>query len=587
MLNLRKIAGAYLTLIGRRMYEQLLEASGMDVELEPGLFTILQFVQNDPSTSLTKILGDVKTFSGAPDEEKAEIRSAWINAINNNYIVYEGLPVTPDQFSLPGNIPEGIASKLNMKKKATTYSVQLLYQMTQDLDRVSANYTIDGVEAVVNFQGEGIEPQQYHIRITPMADIERQQETTGDRGEYSWGAEGPPPGIANASKLNMKKKATLSLDEYYELFPKGVEAGYGMRILSPYSPENWETREAALQDLAVLRGFPQNHLMSFYDGMPGSFMISHEYLFHTSEEVVEALKKVSGQLPEESKLIVIPQIYDWGSGNDVDVSSIIDLPLANTWTSEIIRRTFGDRKSQYNAEEWVNATPIESALPFGIKAEFTEESTKISPLKNLDVPGQARMPSILEMDYGDLPENLPPGIANANKLNMKKKAEGPTYEQLQNALNRDIITPIQFSELVIRYGLNKQANTNRLNMKKALEIGGETFPDALKFKEETTSPLDVETDVQKLYKDAESFIVNYIWSGLAAEGIVSPDDANVIQTDVDKVQFSGASSLVNQLMAEGWFAYLKLSYDTKLRTDPQLQQQIFNTIQNEIKEGAV
>ena len=123
--------------------------------------------------------------------------------------------------------------------------------------------------------------------------------------------------------------------------------------------------------------------------------------------------------------------------------------------------------------------------------------------------------------------------------------------------------------------------------KKALEIGGVEFPDALKFKEETTSPLDVETDVQKLYKDAESFIINYIWSGLAAEGIVGPDDANVIQTDVDKVQFSSASSLVNQLMQEGWFTYLELSYDMKLRTDSQLQQQIFNAIQNAITEGVV
>ena len=127
----------------------------------------------------------------------------------------------------------------------------------------------------------------------------------------------------------------------------------------------------------------------------------------------------------------------------------------------------------------------------------------------------------------------------------------------------------------------------KLNMKKALEIGGVEFPDTLKFKEETISPLDVETNVQELYKDAESFVINYIWSGLAVEGIISPDDVNVIQTDVDKVQFSSASSLVNQLMQEGWFAYLKLSYDTKLRADPQLQQQIFNTIQNAIIEGVV
>jgi len=95
-----------------------------------------------------------------------------------------------------------------MKKKAEyTYSAQLLSQMTQGLDRVSANFTVDGAEAVVNFQGEGIEPQQYHVRVTPMSAIESRQEAAGERGEYSWGPEGPPPGIVNAVRLNMKKNA--------------------------------------------------------------------------------------------------------------------------------------------------------------------------------------------------------------------------------------------------------------------------------------------------------------------------------------------------------------------------------------------
>ena len=98
---------------------------------------------------------------------------------------------------------------LNLRKKAEyTYSdsAQLLSQITRDLDRVSANYTIDGVEAVVNFQVGGI-AQPYHIRITPMEDIESRQEAAGERGDYSWGPEGLPPGITNASKLNMKKTA--------------------------------------------------------------------------------------------------------------------------------------------------------------------------------------------------------------------------------------------------------------------------------------------------------------------------------------------------------------------------------------------
>lgn len=218
---------------------------------------------------------------------------------------------------------------LNMKKKAeTVYVSELLWTMTQGLERLSANYTVDGAEAVVNFQSENEqEPQQYHIRVTPMSEIERRQEAAGERGEYSWGPEGPPPGIVNAVKLNMKKKA--------------------------------------------------------------------------------------------------------------------------------------------------------------------------------------------------------------------------------------------------------------------LEIGGETFPDALKFKDKTPSRFDIETSIGELYQDAETSVINYIWDGLREHGIIGPDDANVIQTDVDKVRFSNASFLVNQLMEEGWFTYLAQSPNVKLRSDPQLQQQVFDTIQNAIREGAV
>jgi hypothetical protein len=97
---------------------------------------------------------------------------------------------------------------LNPRKKAAyTYSAQLVSQMTQNLDRVSANFTADGAEAVVNFQGEGTEPQQYHIRVTPMAVIEKREKQEVPGEEYSWGPEGPPSGITNAIRLNLKKNA--------------------------------------------------------------------------------------------------------------------------------------------------------------------------------------------------------------------------------------------------------------------------------------------------------------------------------------------------------------------------------------------
>ena len=309
--------------------------------------------------------------------------------------------------------------------------------MTQDLDRVSANFTIDGAEAVVNFQGEGIEPQAYHIRITPMESIERRQESAGDREGYSWGIEGPPPGIANAVRLNMKKSAGSYL-----------------------TPEGRRIFEEAQLDPTTI--------------------------FLPAPDVLGVLSYITGNSARTLRDLL----------DDVDEFSANPEEDAALFT-----------------EAWQQA----KARGYVVAEEGPEYTSNLL----------------------ELPKNLPEGIAV------------------------------------------------RLNMKKALEIGGVEFPDTLKFKEETTSPLDVETNVQKLYKDAETFVVNYIWSGLREHGIIKPDDANVTQTDVDKVQFNSASSLINQLMQEGWFAYLELSYNVKLRTDPQLQQQIFNTIQNEIREGVV
>jgi len=127
----------------------------------------------------------------------------------------------------------------------------------------------------------------------------------------------------------------------------------------------------------------------------------------------------------------------------------------------------------------------------------------------------------------------------------------------------------------------------KLIMKKtALEIGGETFPDALKFKD-PISEFNIERTIGEIYQKAETFVVGYIWAGLQDHGIVGPDDANVIQEDADRLRFNSASSLVHQLMEEGWFKYLEFAQDTNLKDDPELQQSVFNSIQNSIEEGAV
>ena len=83
---------------------------------------------------------------------------------------------------------------LNLRKKAKyVYTSELLSAMTQGLERLSANYTADGVEAVVNFQAEQAqEPQQFHIKITSVSEVERREEAAGGEPGYDWGPEGPP-----------------------------------------------------------------------------------------------------------------------------------------------------------------------------------------------------------------------------------------------------------------------------------------------------------------------------------------------------------------------------------------------------------
>jgi len=164
---------------------------------------------------------------------------------------------------------------------------------------------------------------------------------------------------------------------------------------------------------------------------------------------------------------------------------------------------------------------------------------KITPISIIEGRQEAENPS---EGYSWGPEGPPPGIANAVKLNMKKKA---------------------------------------------LEIGGETFPDVLKFKEDSIPEANLEESALDVYGKAENFIINYIWRGLQVQGIIGPDDINVVQTDVDEVQFNSASSLINQLMEEGWFKFLEQSSSEQLKADPDLQQKIYNAIKTAIKEGVV
>jgi len=63
-------------------------------------------------------------------------------------------------------------------------------------------------------------------------------------------------------------------------------------------------------------------------------------------------------------------------------------------------------------------------------------------------------------------------------LNLRKWADGPTYKQLQDALWRGIISPIEFKRLLEQYGLEKESKLNRqyhFDKSKRLPLLGEKF----------------------------------------------------------------------------------------------------------------
>jgi len=85
-----------------------------------------------------------------------------------------------------------------------------------------------------------------------------------------------------------------------------------------------------------------------------------------------------------------------------------------------------------------------------------------------------------------------------------------------------------------------------------------------------------------MYKEAESFVINYIWSGLSEQGVTGPDGANVIQEDADKIRFSEASTLVNQFLDEGFSMYINQSNNPVLQESAELRQSLYNAIKNAI-----
>ena len=493
-----------------------------------------------------------------------------------------------------------------MKKKAEyTYSAQLLSQITQGLDRVSANFTVDGAEAVVNFQGEGIEQQPYHIRVTPMSSIEGQQEAAGERGDYSWGPEGPPPGIANASKLNMKKVS--SHEDWRNLLPE-----VQLRIAMSSSTDPTILEEMGLQstDFNVRIAVAQNSYTS-----PDILIKMYQQEIYPA--VQNALvENINFPLTLKEKLIEPGVNYNQNYNPEFDGPPLPDiankLNMKKKAGVEVILRV----DVPYTMEEWQKVDQDlyirDTVFDYGFQAvseqDLGEGIDDLTGDFDYPNPGGITPYSINKQINKKASIQLTLGV----RLHMPYKEwqnlpEDRKWDEVRSIVYYDHNYSIRSEQESPENGDTfdlpgnmPEGIANKLNMRKtALEIGGETFPDALKFKEPPTldeAPVEFSADsedfeagtsIGELYQEAESFVVNYIWSGLQEHGVIGPDNANIIQEDIDKVRFNNASTLVHQLMQEGWFAYLIQSTDTKLRSDPQLQQQIFNTIQTTIKEGVV
>ncbi|KKM20416.1 hypothetical protein LCGC14_1645700 [marine sediment metagenome] len=745
---------------------------------------------------------------------------------------------------------------LNLRKKAKyVFTAELLSVMTQSLDRLSANYTIDGAEAVVNFQSEGEpEPQQYHIRITPMSEIEGRQETPNVAEGIGWGPEGPPPGIGNASRLNMKKKAmcintptflhlaeqagvdlsntdpevlddvihtgifgacldssdqellfdsqlrdlatqmiktivtkfdlssfdtfgsvelnkmfdtlqpltnafiarqevvrsTPEFKQHYDeynrelQFPTDPETGYitgpstlpsneyldqikqrwesplgiasklnmkksagsyltpeGQRIfeeaqldpttiflpdpdvlgiLSYIAGNSARTLRDLLDDVDEFSANPEEDAALFTEAWQQAkedgYVVDEEgpeYTLNLSELPknlppgiairLNMTKKVAGDIedPEDRNISMFPDsiegkaevgkyilpfaqrgVYDFG-GSEGPLESIwvgeerVPLEYKNVFVVDPREpREISEKEMQYYFEH-----PDE--LPDAFQGDLTKKLS-LPPKSYINISGVLHTmgdPSLghhenygefeihdkdegydikFDEDYDYIVYNaiidnidnalLPGGIFNLSDYSSPKPVRAAIASLINHRGYRKIYEHTEKSDEPMAGGMTvypvyqvilqkpeepvqdlpgnlPPGIASKLNMtKKALEIGGETFPDALKFKDDTTSSFDVETSIQSIYSEAISFVVTHVWNGLRAQGIIGPDDVNVIQEDVDKARFSNVSSLVRQLMEEGWFKYLEQTSDMKLRSDLQLQQQVFNAIQTAIKEGA-
>lgn len=174
-LNLRKTATTFLTPRGQQRMTDSLHTS-MD--------TLLRLFEGQPSYELASL---VENMDGGPEQALELIHEAHMKGL---LTTTEGEAPEEDRINLDF---QPMASYLNMRKTAEyTYSAQLLGEMISGYERDSLNFTASGAEAVILFQGEGLEPQRYHITVNPIYD-----DVNPSKDSDQWGPEGPPSGISN------------------------------------------------------------------------------------------------------------------------------------------------------------------------------------------------------------------------------------------------------------------------------------------------------------------------------------------------------------------------------------------------------
>ena len=423
------------------------------------------------------------------------------------------MPESTEEFDLYG------MSKLNMRKHAATFTTDLLQKITEGLERISANYTVDGAEAVVNFQPEGVnEPQHYHIAVVPINTPKEPPIDTQAEGS-PWGPEGPPPGISNARKLNMRK----------------ISYKFPAPIVDESTLNFWrdETGTEYTENLEEFIDNPDK-IDKFYES-------AQKYREYTS---------------------------DMGAAPRVDPMEILKVYELEykRWLSQ-----------QYQQPE--KGIEIENELTLLLEKLLTQiqDITETSGV-GFDLPDKPGGAAIVLYDT-----LIPEGISTPD-IDIKIQAfhkilnsvhfSGFTTDYILGADSEKWLTWLSNnSELPQKWSREFMYSGRKLNMKKtALNIGGVEFPD------ETYG----ESQASEVYKTAESFIINYIWSGLYEQGVTGPDGANVIQEDADKIRFSDASTLVNQLLDEGFTAYLNQSTNPVLQESADMRQALYNAIKTAI-----